>query len=99
VVTREEGRARTSHDKMSWFVLVTHRLGLPSHGSPLFVFLPLRMFLHRTRRRWAHIPKQGRGTGWASTLWLGASWGGNVVVVVVVEGGRNQASTVDAVDG
>ena len=32
---REEGRARMSHDKMSWSVLVTHLLGLPFHGSPV----------------------------------------------------------------
>jgi len=31
VATREEGRART------------HRLGLPFHGSPLCVLLPLRV--------------------------------------------------------
>jgi hypothetical protein len=29
---------------------------------------------------------------------LGASWGGDVVVVVVEEGGINPASTIDAVD-
>jgi len=29
---------------------------------------------------------------------LGASWGGDVVVVVVEEGRKNQASTIDAVD-
>jgi len=39
VATREEERARTSHDKKSWFVLVTHRA---SHfiGPPLCVLLP-----------------------------------------------------------
>ena len=59
---REKEWARTSHDKKSWFALVTHRLGLPFHGSPLCVFLPLGVFLHRMRRRWAHIPKKWGGS-------------------------------------
>ena len=32
---RKDERERTSHDFSSWFVLVTHQLGLPFHGSPL----------------------------------------------------------------
>jgi len=38
-VVREKNEPRL----LSWLVLMTHRLGLPFHGSPLFVLLPLRV--------------------------------------------------------
>jgi len=98
VVTREEERARTSHDKKSWFVLVMHRLGL-SWVPPLCPPTPSCVPPSSATATGPHPYEQGRGTGWALAPWLGPSWGGDGVVVVVEEGRMNQASTIDAVDG
>jgi len=45
--------------QQSWLALVTHRLGFPLHGSPLWLLVPLRVVLN-----WAgpHPSVKGRGT-------------------------------------
>jgi len=50
----EGGKGKASPDKRSGLVLVTHRSGLPFHGSPLFSSFPF--VIGR-----AHIPQERGG--------------------------------------
>ena len=82
----------------SWLV-VTHRQGLPFHGSPLCVLLPLRVSSIEPdddgptslRRGEGHRVCLSSGVGEVAR-WRGGDSGQD-------EGRMNQASTVDAVDG
>ena len=49
----------SENEPRAWLVLVTHRLGFPLRGSPLWLLVPLHVVLH-----WAgpHPSVEGRGT-------------------------------------
>ena len=89
------GRGENEPRLLSWLVLVTHRLGLPLHGSPLWLLIPLHVALNLAG---PHPSVEGRGTtglelhGGERARWA-ARW-----MVVVLKGEMNQTSTIDAVD-
>jgi len=61
----ERGKSKNELRQKSWPVLVTHWLGLPLPGSPLWLLLPLPIFLLFTG---PHPSEEGRGTAGLSSM-------------------------------